>query len=293
MIWAAMLGGCVIRGGTTGTGSHAEPTATGLPASPVVAELRPYFRELRTLRLTRGQDTLTFLLDTGGGHTLLTPEAARRVGCTPSGRSVAHRMTGEVVEFSWCPDVTLALAGHALHRGPIAVFDLASVLPAELPPLDGLLALPSFVGQALTIDVTADRLTLESEASASALRRRATPLQARLATGEDGGALTLFLAARASPLPLWLLLDNANLQGLLLAPHAAGQLPASAAAADQLTVPNFEVLGLPPVATPARVRALQYDGVLGATFFQCRALLIDLRSPVPDVSVSPSAKACQ
>jgi hypothetical protein len=130
-----------------------------LPRAPVEVALALYFRELRTVQVTSGRDTLRLLLDTGGGHTLVTPEAAHRLGCEPFGRSVGHRMSGERVEFQWCNDIRLLVRDVPLAAARVAVFDLGAVLPPELPSLDGLLSLKSFADHVVTIDMARDRMS--------------------------------------------------------------------------------------------------------------------------------------
>jgi hypothetical protein len=256
---------------------------SSLPANPVEVPLAPYFRELRTVRAVSGADTLTLLLDTGGGHTLVTPGAARRLGCEPFGRSVGHRMSGERVEFQWCSGVRLQLEDVSLGSDLLAVFDLAAVLPPELPRLDGVLGLKSFTDKVVTFDLAGERLILESGGSADARRSAHRPLEARLATGEDGSSLTIFLAAAAVPEPIWLLLDSGNLIGTILSPYGARQLrvpDADGAPPTRIEV-DLQLMGLPPTPTSALIRDIIYDGVLGADFFFGKLLTLDLRGNEP------------
>jgi hypothetical protein len=174
LVTAGLITSCGTRVQTSeAPGRSAGPA---LPADPVEVRLTPYFRELRTVEAVSGRDTFRLLLDTGGGHTLLTPDAAHRLGCQPFGRSVGHQMSGERVEFRWCSDVGLRLGGLPLGLESFAVFDLGAVLPSELPKLDGLLALPSFVDHVVTFDLATDRLVFESEESAAARRAEQSAL---------------------------------------------------------------------------------------------------------------------
>jgi hypothetical protein len=256
-----------------------------LPAQPIEVTLTPWFRALYTVPLTSGDDSLSFLLDTGGGYTLLSLEGARRLGCRPDGRTVAHRMDGEPVTFQWCHDVPLALGGVPLDPERVAVLDLAALLPPDLPRLDGLLSLQSFAGRVVSLDLVEARLILESAESLARRRARARRLNARTATGYDGAARTVLLAARRDPDPLWLLLDSGNLIGTVLAPHAARALGAETAAVGDSVVVALEVLGLAPRREPIRVRDLIYDGVLGAAFLQQGRFTVDLRGVDPWVGV--------
>lgn len=251
-----------------------------LTSSPVEVELEPYFRELRTVEIVSGRDTLRFLLDTGGGHTLVTPEVARILGCRPFGRSIGHRMSGERVEFQWCKDLPLEVGGVSLSPSNTAVFDLAVVLPPELPTLHGLLSLKSFSRNAVSVDLAGGRLVLESDSSAKAHRARMAPLLARTATGEDGTSVTVFLAAHAEPGPIWLLLDSGNLVGTILSPHARRLLSPSPAEEDaeasEAIVP-LHLVGLEPESEPVVIRDIIYDGALGASFFMEHVVMFDFR----------------
>jgi hypothetical protein len=261
-----------------------------LPGAPVEVALALYFRELRTVQVTSGRDTLRLLLDTGGGHTLVTPEAAHRLGCEPFGRSVGHRMSGERVEFQWCNDIRLLAGDVPLADALLAVFDLGAVLPPELPALDGLLSLKSFADHVVTIDLTRDRLIFESAASAEKRKAEQQPLRARVATGDDGTSLTLFIAAAAPGAPVWLLLDNGSLVGTILSPPGARQLKTSGAdpqVGDAIAV-DLELIGLPTRRTEVLVRDVIYDGVLGAHFFHEHVLTLDLRGRDPLVGAAPA-----
>lgn len=278
----ALLGlGCAPRSQPPLVASRAVDSS--LPASPVEVPLAPYFRELRTVRVVSGADTLSLLLDTGGGHTLVTPAVAQRLGCEPFGRSVGHRMSGEQVEFQWCAGVQLQLEEVNLSSGLLAVFDLAAVLPPELPRLDGVLALKSFTDRVVTFDFAGNRLILESTRSADARRSAHRPLRVRLATGADGSSLTIFVAASAEPEPIWLLVDSGNLIGTMLSPDGARQLQVPDAGRDHPTPieVDLQLIGLPRTPTSALIRDIIYDGVLGANFFFSNVFTLDLRDHEP------------
>lgn len=269
---------------TTGAAQRRPASTSALPSRPVEVALTPYLRALPTVPVTRDRDTLTFLLDTGGGYTVLSHEGAHRLGCAPTGHAVAHRMDGQSVAFQWCDAMPLALGGVPLDAGRIAVLDLAALLPPGLPPLDGLLSMRSFAGRVVSIDLPAARLVLESAGSAARIRSRAEPLVARIASGHDGAASTVLLAARVEAAPLWLLLDSGNLLGTLLAPHAVPAL-APVSPSDGSRHVTLEVRGLPARTESVHVRHLIYDGVLGATFMAHGRFTFDLRGSDPWVGV--------
>jgi hypothetical protein len=239
--------------------------------------LYPYFRELRTVRALAGRDTLTLLFDTGGGATLITPAMAQRIGCRPYGRDVGYRMTGEPVEFQRCDSLTLALSGWSRPLAPVAVFDVNALLPAELPRLDGVLALDAFRGQVLTIDWPGQRLLVHSPTSSEAALA-AFGLTVRPATGETGRMLTVFARAAGQRGFLWLLIDSGNLQGTLID---------SGVFRDALLIrgpDSLVALDLGPghlQRVSVRPGTFILDGVLGADFLQRGPLALDLRGVTP------------
>jgi hypothetical protein len=255
--------------------AHAPPGAVGARE----VELRPYAGRLRTLVAVVSGVPRRLLLDTGGGITLLTPEVAAASGCRLRGRHVGLRMSGERVEFGACGPLELEVAG--LRLAPeTGVFDLGRVLPPGLPPLSGLAALQTFDGQAITLDLGGGRLRVESPASLAARVAGLPPLPVRAAREMGGAGLDLFVRADARGGPLWLLLDSANLDDVLLAPHAAAALAEGPALAALQRGEEAEVVLPLPGLGAARVRARQrdliYDGALNAELLERLVLTLDL-----------------
>jgi hypothetical protein len=247
------------------------------PKADVSIALTRYFRDLRTVRAQLGADTLTLLLDTGGGATLLTPSVAQRIGCRPYGRDIGYRMTGEPVAFQRCDSLTLRLSSWSRHFAPVAVFDVNALLPPELPRLDGVLALDAFRGQVLTVDWPGDRLIVHApSSSAAALQSAGVPI--RPATGESGRMLTAVARVAGRGGPLWFLIDSGDLQGTLID---------SLVQQDSLLIPGPDTLVTLRVGTRAPVRVgvllrrLILDGVLGTDFLLRGPVALDLRGVTP------------
>ncbi len=255
-------------------------------AGPVAElPLDPYVGRLVTLTTVVGNDTLPFLLDTGGGETLITPSVAGRIGCAPSGRSVGFRMSGERVEFDLCNDVTLSLAGHAFPHADIAVFDIASLLPADWPPLAGVIALKTFAGSPITLDLANAQLIIESEASLARRVGGMTRVRARVASGTDGRSLTVFLRM-AAPTSGWYLLDSGNLDLVLAGSHGLSDSLAAVAGAEGSPGP-VQLDGLAPIEVPWRAADLIYDGALSEAFMREWVFTLDLSNAETWVARAP------
>lgn len=240
----------------------------------VTIELHPYFRDLRVVHARVGGDTLRLLLDTGGGATLITPQVARNLGCSPHGSDVGHRMTGEPVVFARCDSLRITVGAWSARLAPVAVFDVAALLPRELPQLDGVLSLDTFRGQVLTVDWPAGALLVRGSVTTSSALAN-TGVSLRLATGESGRFLTVFVPVGGTREPLWFLLDSGNLRGTLVGREVLRDslLPLRGPQDAVLTVG-----GRPPARFTFAPADLMLDGVLGTDYFQRGPVTLDLRS---------------
>lgn len=240
------------------------------PAAAIRVPLKNYFRGLKTANVSIEGIEYSFLVDTGGGRTAITPEVAAKLNCQPRGHDVAYRMNGESVIFRNCPHVRAMLGSFELQVAPVAVFDLSSLLPKELPRVDGVLSLDSFRGQSISLDWAGNLLIVHSAAD-----RTANPdLKLRFATGENGAALTVFVAVRGATVPLWFLLDSGNIRGTLVSRHALedGSVSMDADSVSYLSVGGRDAVGFKIVPD-----TINYDGVFGADFLQGRVVTLDLR----------------
>ena len=212
------------------------------------------------------------LFDTGGGETIIIPAVAETISCEPKGRSVGFRMSGERVEWPMCPDLRLCFASECVHDPWAGVWDIMAILPEGVPHLDGLVSLDTFRGRLLTIDLSAGKIVLESEASFRARVSGMSQLQARIATGTDGGHLDLFVrgSLSGSEEELWFLLDSANLSDVVLGPHVAGDFESS-----EVEITLGDSLR---VTAAARSSDIIYDGALSEAFLRQIVLSLDLRT---------------
>jgi hypothetical protein len=243
--------------------------ASARPRSPVQVELRPYVGELKTIDVVIAGRQARLLFDTGAGLTAITPQFARSIGCEPWGQLAGFRMNGERVDFQRCGRIALQMGAFSVQR-ELSVFDLASLLPAGLPPIDGVAGLDLFENETVTLTRGLAALRIESARS----QRRATSGlrggRIRLSREAGGAGLTVFAPARSPRGDLWLLVDSGNLAGLRLSPASVEALGGG----ETLTV---AVEGAPAVAIePEIVAELIYDGALNAAFIGAHDVTLDL-----------------
>jgi len=240
-------------------------------ASPVDVPLVPYVGRLLTLDAMAGTEPVRLIFDTGGGETILSPRIAARLGCTPSGRSIGYRMSGERIALAFCADVTLTIGGVPFPHPEIGVWDVGAILPAGVPPVDGVVSLKTFAAQPFTLRLAERRLTLETGRSLGRQTAGMTRLRSRLATGTDGDELALFVRGAVND-PAWFLVDSGNLDVVQVGTHVRGAPPGAGETWDA----ELTLEGLPGARTTFRTRDLIYDGVLSEEFLRRWTLAIDL-----------------
>jgi len=215
-------------------------------------------------------DSLRLLFDSGGGETLLAPRVADDIPCVPAGRSVGFRMSGERVEWPLCDHVSLNLAGQTVVDSVTGIWDVMTILPEGLPRLDGIISLETFRDRLLTLNLAESKLELHTEGTFRQRVETMLPVPMRLATGNDGSQLTVFLDGRlsGSDLSAWFLLDSGNLAETLLAPHVRNE-----AAASDVTILLSDSLA---VTAPGRTADIIYDGALSEAFLRQLIVALDL-----------------
>lgn len=212
-----------------------------------------------------GGEEALFLLDTAAGLTTLDRALADRLGVPTEGCFSGRRMSGEGVTLDVAHDVEIALGGRSIRHETVGVFDLAALLPAGWPPVGGAIGLPTFERFVTTLDFARRRLVLDADPGPEARE-----LHARLE--RDGPSLDLFVEVRARARSLWLAVDTGNTGPVILSPEAVEGLGYEDAPEEA----TLDVCGLGTVRTPVVVKAIRYDGNLGAPFFASRALTLDL-----------------
>ena len=254
-------------------------TLITLGASParagkaVEVALSPYDGDLDTVTVTFGGQSVPFLLDTGGGATLVTPALAAKAGLTPFGRMTGFRFNGDKVTGQRCGVVPFQVGGRAF-RCEVGVLDLDSL---GLKGIGGVLALQSFEGSDITLDLGANRLILETPAT---LKKRVGGMRELTVRAERqcaGISLDLFARALAPTGDLWLEMDCGNLQPVLLAPHSYEQLGQEPARGGPHPV-RLELAGAGPETLEAQAVDSIHDGLLNSAYFKQHLVTFDLKS---------------
>src|SRR5262245_13490212 len=250
------------------------PTQNPAP-QPVELPLAPYAGPLRTLTARIGDADVPFLFDSGGGATVVTPQLLQQLGGEPFGRGTGFRHDGTRIDGRRGGPVTLAF-GAFRYAGEVGVLDLDAFLQG-LPKVGGIASLHTFARHAITLDLGANRLVVETDASLTERTRGAKELEVRLAHPGAGAGLDLFVAIAGKHGPQWFELDCGNTQPVLVAPHAWSELGLAGAPATVVTKTELDGRGFGKVPCQVLAKEMIYDGVLNADFCAGHVLTIDLR----------------
>lgn len=241
----------------------------------VETSLDPYIGRLVTVDVEIGDETLKFLLDTGGGKTFIVPKIARRLGVTPSGRRVSFRMDGEIVESQNCHDLSLMIDGIPFHNDAIGIWDVNSVLQNDLPRLDGILSLDTFKNQPFTLDLASKKIIFESQESINKRTSRMVKLESRIATGMDGCELDVLLHGKIKEFG-WFLIDSGNLDAIIVSPHMAVESKSDLNDSSDLWESEFAFSNSAALPAKFRTKEIIYDGVLSEAFMRKWVFTFDL-----------------
>jgi hypothetical protein len=259
-------------------------------APPVLAEnvlaLQPLRERLRTIEVEVNGVSSTFLLDTGGGVTTITPQFAERIGCRPWGRLTGYRMFGDRLDMQRCDGTRIRSGGFDLGTATVAVYDPTALLaPGTVVP-DGSLAMDVFADKVVTLDVAGDRLIVEDPASLARRIEGATELPL-LVTREVPGA-DAYVGWDTPEGRLWFILDS-GAGGVLIMARDTAPLLGLDPAAEAPQPLRFELAPGVPVEGPAITPEMILHGNLGMPFMKDYVLTIDFPNQRLWVKRNPAA----
>src|SRR5690606_8408577 len=169
-------------------------------AAPAMAQTTPlgdYFG-IPTVEVTVAGETGPFLLDTGGGISVISPALAEAAGCRPFAQITGYRHSGEQVTMPRCDDLALTIDGEALRVPSAGIFDIGSLLPPDAPRIEGLIALDVLAERPFTLELGAGRLIFETPASLAARIVDAVEIPIRFHRQAGGISLTVMVRAPTS-----------------------------------------------------------------------------------------------
>jgi hypothetical protein len=266
---------CTLSASARAQQNAVAPASESSLLAPVTIPFTRGAGHLRTIKVHVGGDSADYLFDTGGGVNVISPQDSALLGCTPGGRGFGVRLTGEVLSGRTCANVTLGVGPFRVTTDA-GVMDLAKLLGPGAPQVRGLVSLEAFQDRALTLDLAHERMIVETPASMAARVRHMTPLPMRLATGEHGGQLTVYVGLRArNGAMLWFEWDSENNASTLVSPEALALLGGDSTSRVS-DLPVTVAPGVEVVVPMMRKANMIHDGVLSAGFMERAVWTVDL-----------------
>jgi hypothetical protein len=239
----------------------------------------------------------TFVFDTGGGVTYLSPSFAQTIGCKPWGQLSGFVLTGQRLDMKRCDNLMFYVNQHPFPAPIAGVFDLMKFMPPNVPRIDGSIGLDVFAGRAITLNLAERTLTVESGPSLNARIRQGREVPIRIVRELEGVALAVVVGVITSEGTAWMEIDSGNGGANVIAGHIAPLLNLKTGMKEPQQA-SFRLAGGIPVGGEARVNeSLIMDGNIGTRFLVDWNLTLDLArgrawlAPVKSANVASNATA--
>jgi len=240
---------------------------------PQVIKLERFRKALWKVHVTVKGKPGDFLLDTGGGVTLLTDEFAKSIDCKFWGRTTGYNMFGKRSDSPHCDNVQITAGDVALTPVNVGKIDFGEQFAGDKNP-DGLLSLDAFDGKAITLDQTAAILTIETPASVAERTRGMKELPFRMSRECSARCLSVFVGVPTRQGMTWLILDSAAGGVSLISKDHATLFGLDPQGKEQRL--QYEVAPGVRVDSPVIVTDMIMDGNLGQPFMKEYVITFDL-----------------
>jgi hypothetical protein len=240
---------------------------------PQVIKLQRFRKALWKVHVTVKGKPGDFLLDTGGGVTLLTEEFSRGIECKFWGRTTGYNMFGKKSEGPHCDNVQINAGDVALTPVNVGKIDFGEQFPGDKNP-DGLLSLDAFDGKAFTLDQSAGTLTIETSASLAKRIKGMKELPFRISRECSARCLSGFIGVPTAEGMTWLILDSGAGGVSLISKDHARLFGLDPESKEQRL--KYEVAPGVPVDSPVLVTDMIMDGNLGQPFMSQYIMTFDL-----------------
>ena len=248
--------------------------ASGKAAEKVqVIKLQRFRKALWKVHVTVKGKPGDFLLDTGGGVTLLTEEFLQGIPCKFWGRNTGYNMFGKRSEGPHCDNVQIDAGDVPLTPVNIGKIDFGDQFPGDKNP-DGLLSLDAFDGKAITLDQTAATLTIETPASLARRTKGMKELPFRLSRECSARCLSAFIGVPIAEGMTWLILDSGAGGVSLISKDHAKLFGLDPERKEQRL--KLDAAPGVPIDSPVLVADMIMDGNLGEPFMSQYVMTFDL-----------------
>jgi hypothetical protein len=240
---------------------------------PQVIKLQRFRKALWKVHVTIKGKPGDFLLDTGGGVTLLTEDYAKGIECKFWGRTTGYNMFGKRSEGPHCDNVQIEAGAVALTPVNVGHIDFGEQFSGDKAP-DGLLSLDAFDGKAITLNQAAGTLTIETAKSLARRTEAMKELPLRVSRECSARCLSVFLGVQTTEGMTWLILDSGAGGVSLIAKDYAKVFGLDPNGKEQRL--KYQIAPEVMVDSPVLVTEMIMDGNLGQPFMSQYVMTLDL-----------------
>ena len=248
-------------------------SAAGQAEKPQVIKLQRFRKALWKVHVMVKGKPGDFLLDTGGGVTLLTDEFSRGIDCRFWGRTTGYNMFGKRSDGPHCDNVQITAGEVVLTPVNVGKIDFGDRFTGDKNP-DGLLSLDAFDGKAITLDQRAATLTIETRASLARRTKGMKELPFRISRECSARCLSAFVGVPTTAGMTWLILDSGAGGVSLISKDHARLFGLDPESKEQRL--RYEVAPGVPIDSPVLVTDMIMDGNLGQPFMSQYIISFDL-----------------
>lgn len=241
--------------------------------APFVITLQRYHKALWTVRVTVNGRPANLLFDSGGGMTMLSTRFAARSGCRYWGRVSGFDMFGHRIDTPRCDGAEITIGALALHPSMVGRFDAGERLDGDDAP-DGMLSLDAFEGRAITLDMGAGRIVVETPHSLAHRIADMREVPMKIGRQCSGHCVDVFVGIPVAPGMAWLTLDSGAGGVSLIASDYAPWF--GLAEGDRPQRLRFAIAPGIDVDSPVLVADMAMDGNLGQPFLSRHLVTLDL-----------------
>lgn len=238
-------------------------------------KLERFRKALWTVKVTLNGKTGNFLLDTGGGNTMVTEHFAAGWNCKFWGRTTGYNMFGKRIDSPHCDDVDIRTGEVQLTRVNVGKIDFGDHFADGITP-DGLLSLDAFDGKVITLDQANAMLLVESEATLAQRVTHMREMPLRVSRECSGKCLSTFMGVQRPDGMTWMLLDSGAGGVSLIAKEYAAAFALDSKDGEQRL--QLEIAKGVVVDSPVLVTEMIMDGNFGQPFLSQYVITLDLRA---------------
>jgi hypothetical protein len=244
-------------------------------SKPIVISLIPYADEHWAFKgKIKGQEQL-FVMDTGGGLTAVSPEAAAEIGCEPWGQLTGFRMRGDRLDLKRCEHVEIDTGQLVLRPATTGIWDFNKMLPPGAAPIAANVGLDAFAGKVLTLDIGNRQLVIETLGSLQKRIAVAKEVPVQFVKEVGGYSITIALALDTPRGRIWMHLDSGDDVPLTLGSHVAQALGLDPAKKRGQAL-NTALAGGVPLKGNVEIRDIIFDGNIGSPIISNWIVTMDL-----------------